>query len=71
MSEIKIKPLPGYRFAQNARVDCVGVHVRAGGIPVGVVTGYEMVNRELVLTVHMDVETAENEIDPFLGQGFD
>lgn len=71
MSNMKIKPMPGYRFAQNARVDCIGVHIRAGGIPVGTVTGYEIINRELVLDVKMDVVTSLDDIDPFIHPGFD
>lgn len=68
---MKIKPMPGYRFTQNARVDCVGVHIRAGGIPVGEVIGYEIINRELVLDVKMDVVTSLDDIDPFIHPGFD
>lgn len=70
MGEMKICPLPEHVFAPDAQVECVGIRVRAGGIVVGEVTGYEIVDRRLILTVKMYGEI-QDEIDNFIGVGFD
>ena len=69
---LKVRPLPDYRFDPNAQIECVGVHIRAGGFVVGQVIGSEIdENRELILTVAIDGEIEDDEIDIFRHRGFD
>jgi len=68
---IKINPLPEHTFSPYATVECIGIKVRAGGIVVGEIVNYEIVDRRLILSVRLTNPLDADEIDNFLLDGFD
>lgn len=66
---LKLNPLPDQVFAHDAQVNCIGVHIRAGGMVVGKITDYEIVDGGLILTIEMDSPIRvvnPSEIDAFV-----